>query len=97
MSRTNGVLTEIRAERAHQIRQWPPEHDDSHDDGGLAMAGAFLAHPDQDVEEEDAEDEELGWAVRLKARNLDNRRRQLVIAAALIVAEIERIDRAGGA
>lgn len=80
------VCEEIKAERLRQQRQegWSHAHDDSHVNGELADAAAFYASVKNigDLWPWDSD-----WIKEHK------RRRQLVIAAALIVAEIERLDR----
>ena len=83
------ILDEVFAERRKQIIRlgWTPKHDDGHVDGALAAAAAALAWPPH------LEGPWLGppWAFDLGEKH--DRRNQLVIAAALIVAEIERLDR----
>ncbi len=81
------VLDEIRAERAKQVRKgYNAKHDDEHDDGSIAVQAAALAdnnhEPHRDL-----------WGLALDHKH--RRREQLIIAAALLVAEIERLDRAG--
>lgn len=79
------ALADIAVERRRQVdvEGWSLEHDDGHDNGEIAEAAAQWAsrvqHP-------------LVWSwASDKAKH--PRRRQLVIAGALIVAEIERLDR----
>lgn len=82
-----GVLSDISAERWRQINEegWSPEHDDDHDKGELANAAACYAIGDP-----------MGlWPWELSWFKLGDRRRNLVKAGALIIAEIERLDRAG--
>jgi len=85
---------DIAAERARQVRKgWTPEHDDDHTDGALAQAAACLA-----VEGTDAEfttpDYDISWIKSLRDRHANSSREtQLIVAAALIVAELERIRR----
>ena len=107
MSEPNGtlaILAEIAVERARQVTEegWTPEHDDQQQQGELAIAAAAYA------EHAGRFDDGPGYTSteprRLPARwpwawswwKPQNRRRDLVRAAALIVAEIERIDRAEG-
>lgn len=86
------VIAEIAAERRRQIdvEGWTPEHDDEHVDGQMAHAAAAYAersaipHPSPPY----------WWPWDKKWWNPEGRRRMLVKAAALIVAEIERLDRA---
>lgn len=73
--------SDIFAERASQRSRWGEDHDDEHAKGQLARAAAAYA----------ASDESLwpfadGWKPR-------SRREDLVRAAALLIAEIERMDR----
>lgn len=95
---------DVIAERQRQIAKegWTPEHDDEHSDGELALVAALYAAPVQlyDKFEYDnggmtfsdpwPETWDDGWDRR---EDFDSRRK-LVIAGALIIAEIERLDRA---
>lgn len=93
------VIDEIATERRRQIEAegYSPDHDDEHTDGEMALAAALYAIPydnpliDQDdfIGLQMALEVGAGWTVK---PDTDNRRR-LVKAAALIVAEVERIDR----
>ena len=78
------VIQDIEAERLRQVmRGYTPQHDDAHDNGQLAYeAECVLVGIGDD------------WGI-LKKWHKD-RRKQLIIAAALIVAEVERMDRKGG-
>jgi hypothetical protein len=76
------VLQEIEAERAKQLALgFTAEHDDKeHPDGMLArIAGTVVCHRHDP------------WGIMTKY--WDDRRKQLIIAAALLVAEVERMDR----
>lgn len=88
------VLADVEAERAKQREQWGNDHDDSaHRYGELSEAAAFLI--DQfEIVDHDEDDGDPDWAIRLKLRYADDRRRQLIIGIALAVAEVERLDRA---
>lgn len=81
------AITRIAAERRRQIEQegWTLEHDDMHSKGALATAAAALAGAHLGKVRE-------RWGLVHKHRG--NRVRQLIIAGALIVAEIERLERA---
>lgn len=79
------VLEEVAAEREKQRAKWGDDHDDGHDGGELAEAAAFLASHDGTMR--DPPD----WAYALDANNPP--RRRYIIAAALLVAEVERLDR----
>lgn len=97
------VLDDIRNERARQINLegWTIEHDGEHKDGQLAFAAACYASPERIF----VQRERAGRAYEPFAVFLDawpwhdqwwkpkDRRYDLVRAAALIVAEIERMDR----
>ena len=97
------AIDDILAERQRQIevKGWTPEHDDAHDAGDLAGAGAAYAinaacllHPlagDACLEPPPCWNfEPEAW----KPNYGDNPRGDLVKAAALILAEIEKMDRA---
>lgn len=91
-----GVIGEIAAERRRQIEaeSWTPEHDDEHVEGQIALAAAAYAVA--------ATGTPLTWADPLWPWSRDSwkpsaPRRMLVKSGALIVAEIERLDRASGA
>jgi len=101
------ALTDIAAERQRQIggEGWTPEHDDAHTDGSMATAAAVYAlHPFQwhlVISERfngRNKDRLLAlsdfWPWDLKWWKPKDRRCNLVRAGALIVAEIERLDRA---
>jgi hypothetical protein len=90
------ALELIAAERARQksVEGWTEQHDDDHGDDVLARAAACYAsplrHPDPRVSTP------LGWpwsGAHWKPTPKD-RVRELVKAGALIVAEIERLQRA---
>lgn len=98
--RTTPAERAVLAERAKQRRKWGAEHDDEHGDGALAVAAAALAWPEAGRWSAAATGgldavPAPRWACNLRARH--NERQGLVIAAALLLAEIERLDRAGGA
>ena len=95
LSQQTRAVMDVLDERRRQIEQegWTPEHDDRHAQG--QMAGAAVCYLVEDIPH---------WA-RLEAQGCywpwdaawwkpgDNRR-NLVKAGALILAEIERLDRA---
>lgn len=105
--RTMDVMTEIENERRRQVTHegWSTAHDDEHCNGEMAKAGAvyawFASLPEKRREiimaaAENGDDAaiyrrlwpwERGWFKPGTAR------RMLIKAAALLVAEIERIDR----
>lgn len=81
------VIDEIATERRRQIVEegWDDEHDDQWNDNQLAAAAACYAMPDGLPDE---------WPWTADWWKPKDRRRDLIRAAALLVAEIERIDRA---
>lgn len=88
------ILTEIADERGRQIAKgYDPLHDDAHTDDALADAAAYLAHSEEWRPYDDGGPTFPDWAEHIAAKWNHDRRRQLVIAAALLVAEIERLDR----
>lgn len=102
---TTSAFQDILAERRRQIKAegWTPEHDDKHGDGELADAAACYAigrlPVRYQVVDGRARGDEWGrewrdaWPWDRSHWKPSNRRRNLVKAGALIVAEIERIDR----
>ncbi|WP_314139979.1 hypothetical protein [Buttiauxella noackiae] len=98
------AATDVLAERQRQITSegWAPEHDDEHDSGEMAGAAAcyarytnargwiFKSNPDGYRSENEPHD----WPWSPDWWKPTNPRRDLVKAGALIIAEIERIDRA---
>lgn len=91
------ALRDVAAERRRQIdvEGWTPEHDDEHTRGELVQAAAELCLDGTDFHVVDRHgDRMIGWGITEHHR--DDRRCQLVIAGALILAEIERLDRAAG-
>lgn len=84
------VIDEIAAERARQISEegWTLEHDDEHASGEMALAAAAYA-----VHFRHSQGRLWPWSQQWWKPG--EHRRNLIKAAALIVAEIERLDRAG--
>lgn len=98
---TTLAARDVLAERRRQISAegWTPEHDDAHDKGEMAQAAGCYA-----LNAAGWKTEALRgcWPLSWRAAWFKpaNPRRDLVKAAALILAEIERLDRAalkGGA
>ncbi|MCR4300227.1 MAG: hypothetical protein NUV51_01315 [Sulfuricaulis sp.] len=93
---------DVLAERQRQMEAegWTPEHDDEHDPGDLAAAGASYALNAADqlnpYSQGDAKNAMPmcwpDWSIEWWKPK--NPRRDLVRAAALLIAEIERLDRA---
>lgn len=96
------AIEDVIAERQRQmaVEGWTPEHDDEHDDGNLAAAGAAYAvnaadqlHPYS--QGDGGNEQPIMWPWDAEWWKPKNPRRDLVRAAALIIAEIEKIDRQG--
>lgn len=90
---TMSVIAEIAAERCRQIdvEGWTPAHDDEHDDESLIQAAAAYCLTAAELPATAEDVWPHGWdRAWLKSTTP---RRDLVKAAALIVAEIERMDR----
>lgn len=91
-----GAIADVATERQRQIsvEGWMPEHDDYHGLGELAGAGAAYALADDfPYKAADIWPWDVGADGKVWWKPTD-RRRNMVKAAALIVAEIERLDRA---
>jgi deoxyribodipyrimidine photolyase-like uncharacterized protein len=99
------AIEDIAAERRRQIEVegWDAEHDARHSQGEIAFAAACYAAPEtiyriemlcsgRDYEPKPRFSDAWPWHYTWWKRK--DRRRDLVRAAALIVAEIERLDRA---
>lgn len=90
------AFADVASERARQISKHGHDesHDDTHSDGSIAYAAmAFVASA---LKEERLADEIYPWGVGFDPHG-DDRRTLMVKAAALMIAEIERIDRAAEA
>jgi hypothetical protein len=84
------ALDDITLERQRQVNQegWTPEHDDEHDAGELAAAASCYADPTIATTFLPTR-----WPWDREWWKPTDQRRNLVKAGALIVAEIERLDR----
>ena len=92
------VILEVSRERERQItvEGWTPEHDDKHERGEMAAAGgcyAIVAGCSDRSREQFVDQPYPEWPWDRKWWKPKDRRCDLVRAAALIVAEIERLDR----
>lgn len=104
-AKSQNVIEEIYAERRRQVdsKGWTPEHDDDHDAGDLACAAACYATGNNRLAVSgpfggpDGTGLRHIWPWAAEWWKPKDRRRDLVRAGALIVAEIERMDRAGSA
>lgn len=98
-----GILDEIKHERRKQVEKYSAENDDAYENGQLAESAArFILHETKwalcekgkairDSHKLDAQWQE-SWLDRFGS-NKPTERQRLIIAAALIVAEIARLDR----
>jgi hypothetical protein len=84
-------------ERQKTVERWSKEHDDQHVNGELARAAACYAYEagrtdyQRDI---DGNEPPMMWPWSAEWWKPTNRRRDLIKAGAMILAEIERIDRA---
>jgi vacuolar-type H+-ATPase subunit I/STV1 len=87
---------DILAERARQISAegWIPKHDDAHDKGEIASAAAAYAAASTFYHADPYAAVLSIWPWKRAWLKPTNPRRDLVKAGALILAEIERLDRA---
>lgn len=94
-SLSNAVQSVIAERQRHQsVEGWTPEHDDEHCNGELAMAAVCYINETGTVNRNGGKP--WGWPWDASWWKPNARRRNLVKAGALILAEIERIDRAAG-
>ncbi|WP_236658365.1 hypothetical protein [Pseudomonas knackmussii] len=95
---TEQAWLDVQAERRRQVEAegWSPEHDDEHGGGQMARAGACyaLAGSSAPNDEKAAMLVSLAWPWAPQWWKPTTARRDLVKAAALILAEIDRLDRA---
>ena len=100
------IINEIRAERSRQITKegWTLEHDDCHINGEMTLAASCYAQCAASDRIFDAwkgflkhNHAPTSWPWDVSWWKPKDRRSSLVKAAALIVAEIERLDRTKGA
>lgn len=98
---------DVISERRRQVTEehWTPQHDDTHADGSLALAGASYAayagaealrayaRPQANRGSEYQFYARQIWPFDIEWLKRKNPRRDLVRAAALLIAEIERMDR----
>ncbi|HEJ2419628.1 TPA: hypothetical protein SL248_003407 [Pseudomonas aeruginosa] len=94
---------DVQAERRRQITAegWTPEHDDEHDSGEIACAAACYALPPAHPARIEGALGRYGrdpniwpWTRDWWKPAPNDRRRELIKAGALVLAEIERLDRA---
>lgn len=98
------IFRDVMDERLEQLqRGYDAAHDDASTSGELAMAASCYALPDEfrygNVEHPSdivtPDNYPLSWALKHWRPSPDNRRKELVKAAALIFAEIARLERMG--
>jgi hypothetical protein len=94
LATTTLAAKDVLAERERQksVEGWTPEHDDQHRKGALAAAGGCYALFADYYLAEGHPPEFWPWDAKWWKPSLA--RRNLIKAGALIVAEIERLDRA---
>jgi hypothetical protein len=87
---------DVLAERHRQVcaEGWTPEHDDSHEEGHMATAGGLYAQYAFCSRELMVLEPPMPWPWHDSWWKPTDPRRNLIKAGALILAEIERIDRA---
>ncbi|HFS0973858.1 TPA: hypothetical protein ACHY2P_005534, partial [Pseudomonas aeruginosa] len=94
---------DVQAERRRQVEAegWTPEHDDEHDSGEIACAAACYALPPAHPARIEGALGRYGrdpniwpWTRDWWKPAPNDRRRELIKAGALVLAEIERLDRA---
>ncbi|MDU1061645.1 MAG: ead/Ea22-like family protein [Leclercia adecarboxylata] len=100
------AILDVISERQRQVsvEGWTPKHDDQYDNNALAFAASCYAFhaaaASWDLEDDgtpyDSHRVPKDWPWHAEWWKPTNPRRDLVKASALIVAEIERIDRAAG-
>ena len=91
------AIDDIAKERNRQIEVegWTIAHDDSHRENEIALAAMLYTAPQWLREWFDKNNIKI-WPWHNSWWKPTDQRRDLVKAGALIVAEIERLDRAGG-
>lgn len=89
------AVADVAAERRRQVEAegWSSEHDDQHSNGEMATAAACYLVPQYIHWPLAGGIGHLRWPWTKQWWKPKNRRRDLIRAAALIVAEIERLDR----
>jgi hypothetical protein len=94
------IIQAIWKERERQVEKegWTPEHDAHATDGSLGLAAACYAAGERIYVADSSDGNFAGvdpawpFAPEWDKRGKHDRKRQLVIAAALIVAELERLE-----
>ena len=91
---TKDVLAE--RQRQQDVEGWTPEHDDEHDDYSLGFAAVSYAMPNKAIGGQGTKPTlaPFTWPWDREWWKPKSYRENLVRAGALIIAEIERLDRA---
>ena len=84
------ALDLITGERAHQVTKWGVAHDEHHTDGSLAVVAATILVHGTDAKVVDPLDRGSDYDHWGLIQKHPDRLRQLTIAGALVVAELER-------
>lgn len=95
--RASGAAQDVLAERQRQITAegWTPDHDDEHADGSMAdAAGCYALHAHDTAKDGAKNFVPAWWPWEPEWYKRSSPRGDLVKAGALILAEIERLDRA---
>lgn len=103
-SRMNKYAQLMAEERERQISEegWSPEHDDEHVNGELANVAAcfsatnelYLYSKHSDGLHNMTACHLYPWEDKYYKKASKNRKQQLIVAGALIIAELERLERA---
>jgi hypothetical protein len=100
MTGLSRAMLDVIAERHRQVEQegWTPEHDDTHGEGEMALAAACYAVTSTPRRHATDHHRHMAfaryWPWAPNWWKPKNPRADLVRAGALILAEIERLDRA---
>ena len=87
------ILADIAAERERQRRKgYDAAHDDDHDSGELMAAASHVAFPRHDFATA-LETSQMEWICKIEEKWAHDPYRRAIIAAALLIAEAERLDR----
>lgn len=92
-SATKDSVIEVLTERAKQVSKFCPINDKQYTAAELVWAAMYYACPDVNSELPEALFEYTGWD-RKHAKRTGDHRKNVVIAAALLLAELDRIDAA---
>ncbi len=96
---TDMAIGDVRKERERQRVLWGDAHDDKHEDGSLSVAAICYVEGEPIFVQRRGSrhisfEDPWPWDGGNPRRRINDYRRSLVKAAALLVAELERLDRA---